>query len=166
MKRGADSPHSLLSRLQRSGAVEVVGSAGTFLHDACIRIGGDKALAAVADELAATLDLLDGLDADAEMSAACALHTLGQSGVCLPEAEAKRLPAGVRDLLDGQQAAEKVWSLYAARSSAGSAEGLRRLLLAIIRDLRVVLILLSRASSRACAPRSTRRPSSAASWPS
>ncbi|HEY2394793.1 MAG TPA: bifunctional (p)ppGpp synthetase/guanosine-3',5'-bis(diphosphate) 3'-pyrophosphohydrolase [Rudaea sp.] len=148
MKRGADSPHSLLSRLQRSGAVEVVGSAGKFLHDACMRLSGDNALAAVADELAATLALLDELDADAEMSGACALHTLQQSGICLLEAEARRLPAGVRDLIDGQQAAEKVWSLYAARSSAGSAEGLRRLLLAIIRDLRVVLILLARQLAR------------------
>jgi len=148
MKRGADSPHSLFSRLQRSGAVEVVGSAGAFLRDACVRVSGDTALAAAADELAATLDLLEELDADAEMSGACALHALQQCGISLPEAEVSRLPPGVRDLIDGQQAAEKVWSLYAARSSAGSAEGLRRLLLAIIRDLRVVLILLARQLAR------------------
>ena len=148
MKRGADSPHSLLPRLQRSGAVEALGSAGAFLHEACARIGGDKALAATADELAATLDLLDDLDADAETSAAYTLHTLQQCGISLPDADARRLPPGVRDLVDGQQAAEKVWSLYAARSGAGSAEGLRRLLLAIIRDLRVVLILLARQLAR------------------
>ena len=46
-------------------------------------------------------------------------------------------------LLDGLQAAEQVWSLHAQREGRGNAEGLRRLLLAIIRDLRVVLILLS-----------------------
>jgi GTP pyrophosphokinase len=73
---------------------------------------------------------------------------LQQSGVVLPAAEHKRLPAGVRDLVEGQLAAEKVWSLYAARSGGGSAEGLRRLLLAIIRDLRVVLILLARQLAR------------------
>jgi GTP pyrophosphokinase len=73
---------------------------------------------------------------------------LQQSGIAMPEADSKRLGTGVRDLVDGQQAAEKVWSLYAARSGAGSAEGLRRLLLAIIRDLRVVLILLARQLAR------------------
>jgi GTP pyrophosphokinase len=148
MKRGADSPHSLLSRLQRSGAIQVLGSAGTFLQDACARIAGDKAFAATEDELSATLDLLEDLDADPEMSAAYTLHSLQQCGIALPEADGKRLAAGVRDLIDGQQAAEKVWSLYAARSGAGSAEGLRRLLLAIIRDLRVVLILLARQLAR------------------
>ena len=51
--------------------------------------------------------------------------------------------APVRPLLDGLQAAEQVWSLHAQREGRGNAEGLRRLLLAIIRDLRVVLILLS-----------------------
>src|SRR5262249_39675953 len=39
-------------------------------------------------------------------------------------------------------------SLYSARSAAGGAEGLRRLLLAIIRDLRVVFILLARQLAR------------------
>ncbi|HET7796240.1 MAG TPA: HD domain-containing protein, partial [Nevskia sp.] len=78
------------------------------------------------------------------MLAACILHTLQQCGVALTAPELARLPPGVRDLIDGQQAAEKVWSLHAARNNAGSAEGLRRLLLAIIRDLRVVFILLAR----------------------
>jgi GTP pyrophosphokinase len=50
----------------------------------------------------------------------------------------------VVDLIEGQRAAGKVWSLYSVRSGAGAAEGLRRLLLAIIRDLRVVFILLAR----------------------
>jgi GTP pyrophosphokinase len=147
MKRAADSPHSLLSRLQRGHIVATLGG-GTFVHDACARISGDKALAAAEQELVATLDLLVDLDADAEMFAAYTLHALQQSGIAMPEADSKRLGTGVRDLVDGQQAAEKVWSLYAARSGAGSAEGLRRLLLAIIRDLRVVLILLARQLAR------------------
>jgi GTP pyrophosphokinase len=95
-------------------------------------------------ELIATLGLLENLEGDAGMLAACILHTLQQCGVALTAPELARLPPGVRDLLDGQQAAEKVWSLHAARNNAGSAEGLRRLLLAIIRDLRVVFILLAR----------------------
>jgi GTP pyrophosphokinase len=147
MKRVADSPHSLLSRLQRDDIVATLGG-GTFVHDACARIGDDKAFAVTEQELVATLDLLVDLDADAEMFAACTLHTLQQCGITMPEGDGKRLGTGVRDLIDGQQAAEKVWSLYAARSGAGSAEGLRRLLLAIIRDLRVVLILLARQLAR------------------
>ena len=148
MKRAADAPHSLLTRLQRSDVVPALGGAETFLHDACARIESDKALAATEQELIVTLDLLEELEADAEMSAAFTLHTLQQHGIALPEADTRRLAPGVRDLIDGQQAAEKVWSLYAERSGAGSAEGLRRLLLAIIRDLRVVLILLARQLAR------------------
>jgi GTP pyrophosphokinase len=147
MKRAADSPHSLLSRLQRDDIVAALGG-GAFVHDACARVGGDKAFTATEHELIATFDLLADLDADAEMFAAYTLHALQQSGIAMPEADSKRLGSGVRDLIEGQQAAEKVWSLYAARSGAGSAEGLRRLLLAIIRDLRVVLILLARQLAR------------------
>jgi len=147
MKRAADSPHSLLSRLQRDDIVAALGG-GAFVHDACARVGGDKAFTATEQELIATFDLLADLDADAEMFAAYTLHALQQSGIAMPEADSKRLGTGVRDLIEGQQAAEKVWSLYAARSGAGSAEGLRRLLLAIIRDLRVVLILLARQLAR------------------
>jgi len=88
--------------------------------------------------------LLENLEGDAEMLAACILHALQQCGVALTAPELARLPPGMRDLIDGQQAAEKIWSLHHARSGAGSAEGLRRLLLAIIRDLRVVFILLAR----------------------
>jgi GTP pyrophosphokinase len=45
-------------------------------------------------------------------------------------------------------AAERVWALHAQRSPQGGSEGLRRLLLAIIRDVRVVFILLSRQLAR------------------
>ncbi len=66
------------------------------------------------------------------------------AGCLFSEAELQAFGNEVADLVEGQRAAEKVWSLYAARSGAGAAEGLRRLLLAIIRDLRVVFILLAR----------------------
>ena len=66
------------------------------------------------------------------------------------------MPESVRRLVEGQREAERVWTLHAQRGTHASAEGLRRLLLAIIRDLRVVYLLLARqlASMRA-----------AASWP-
>ncbi len=66
------------------------------------------------------------------------------SGCEFTDLEIEAFGSEVVDLVEGQRAAEKVWSLHAARSGAGAAEGLRRLLLAIIRDLRVVFILLAR----------------------
>ncbi|MEO7258493.1 MAG: bifunctional (p)ppGpp synthetase/guanosine-3',5'-bis(diphosphate) 3'-pyrophosphohydrolase, partial [Luteimonas sp.] len=63
--------------------------------------------------------------------------------------------------LEGQRAAAQVWALHAERRDGGCSEGLRRLLLAIVRDLRVVPILLARqlARMRAAArlPESERR---------
>ena len=47
--------------------------------------------------------------------------------------ELGKLP-GLPSLLAGLQAAEQVWSLHAQRESRGNAEGLRRLLLALIKD--------------------------------
>lgn len=92
-------------------------------------------------ELAETLSLLDRLGADAETLQAAVLYAAG------PDIEAHApwpvVPA-VKALLEGQHEAEKVWVLWGERGARSSAEGLRRLLLAIIRDLRGVLILLAR----------------------
>ena len=66
------------------------------------------------------------------------------AGCEFTDAEIAAFDFEVVDLVEGQRAAEKVWSLHAARSGTGTSEGLRRLLLAIIRDLRVVFILLAR----------------------
>ncbi|MEO8161804.1 MAG: HD domain-containing protein, partial [Arenimonas sp.] len=87
------------------------------------------------------LAVLEELRADAEVQAAALLHLHPP----LREAAATALAdaAGVRQLLDGLQAAEQVWSLHARRDNRSGAEGLRRLLLALIRDLRVVLVLLA-----------------------
>ncbi len=81
------------------------------------------------------------------MQVACLLHLCPALGAGLAPALLERLP-GVPNLLSGLLAAEQVWSLHAQRESRGNAEGLRRLLLAIIRDLRVVLILLSEQLAR------------------
>ncbi len=88
-----------------------------------------------------SLALLDRLGADADTLQAAMLYAAG------PEVEAKppwSVSASVRTLLEGLHEAEKVWALWGERGARSSAEGLRRLLLAIIRDLRVVLILLAR----------------------
>ncbi|MEO7149070.1 MAG: HD domain-containing protein, partial [Rhodanobacteraceae bacterium] len=68
-------------------------------------------------------------------------------------AQSRGLSESVRRLVEGQREAERVWTLHAQRGAHGGAEGLRRLLLAIIRDLRVVYLLLARqlATMRAAA---------------
>jgi GTP pyrophosphokinase len=88
-----------------------------------------------------TLELLDQLRADVEVQAATLLHLHAPLRARAEAALAGA--AGVRQLLDGLQAAEQVWSLHARRENRTGAEGLRRLLLALIKDLRVVLVLLS-----------------------
>jgi len=90
-----------------------------------------------------TLDALALLHADGDVAAAALLFELPP----LAERVEAALPAahaGIAALLEGQRAATKVWTLHAESAGSGNAEGLRRLLLAIVRDLRVVPILLAR----------------------
>ena len=93
-----------------------------------------------------TLDALAKLGADGETVAAALLQDCPPPDGALAGIE-KKFPA-VAALLEGQNAASQVWSLHAERGSHASNEGLRRLLLAIVRDLRVVPILLARQLSR------------------
>jgi GTP pyrophosphokinase len=99
------------------------------------------------DVLATTLELLTLLGADGEVIAAAILHACptwrGKVRARLDQAH----PA-VAVLLDGQAAAAQVWALHAAHRDDRNQEGLRRLLLAIVRDLRVIPILLSRQLAR------------------
>lgn len=90
------------------------------------------------------LQLLTGLGLDEETLSATLIYGLAGDGDAVDEP----MSPGVRLLVDGQIAAEKVWALHAARGAHTSAEGLRRLLLAIVRDLRVVFILLARQLAR------------------
>ena len=53
----------------------------------------------------------------------------------------KTCKPSLRRLIEGQGEAEKVWALHAQKGPVGGAEGLRRLLLAIIRDLRVEALI-------------------------
>lgn len=95
-------------------------------------------------EVVAVLDLLETLGLDEDAQASCVLHAMATSGIAIEDADFAAFPPDVRTLCEGQQAARKVWALHAGRSGASANEGLRRLLLAIIRDLRVVFILLAR----------------------
>jgi len=143
VKRSAELPITLWSWLEARARAQTTSAEFDAVFALRDRVDQSKnTFAPHEPELVATLALLDDLDADPQMQAACILHTLQQCGVASDVAA--KLAPGLRDLIEGQQAAEKVWSLHAARSTSASAEGLRRLLLAIIRDLRVVLILLAR----------------------
>lgn len=98
---------------------------------------------AVAAEAAATIALLAELGVGEEAQAACLLHALAVVDPSFDASVLAQFPPDVRVLVEGQQAAERVWALYAAHGGVGGSEGLRRLLLAIIRDVRVVFILLA-----------------------
>ncbi len=84
--------------------------------------------------LSETLEVLDQLAADAPTRAAAIAQLLG----CWAQAERAEPDAG--RLHEGLDEADKIWALHASGSGG---EGLRRLLLAIVRDIRVVFVLLA-----------------------
>ncbi|MDQ3617145.1 MAG: bifunctional (p)ppGpp synthetase/guanosine-3',5'-bis(diphosphate) 3'-pyrophosphohydrolase [Pseudomonadota bacterium] len=94
-----------------------------------------------------TLDALARLDADGDTVLAATLHAYPALQAQMGEGFERRQPA-VAALLEGQRAAAQVWALHAEHGGAAGSEGLRRLLLAIVRDLRVVPILLARQLAR------------------
>ena len=94
-------------------------------------------------EFVSTLAELEKLATGAIAQTALLLHEAEQAGCELPQIQLQEFGDDVIELVEGQRAAGKVWSLHSERSGASAAEGLRRLLLAIIRDLRVVFILLA-----------------------
>src|SRR5690349_532577 len=105
--------------------------------EACAGLALDPA------ECADTLDLLAMLGCDAQTQAAAVWFELALRDPQAWTVRAQALPADLQRLVEGQLAAQKVWALHAQRET-GTSEGLRRLLLAIIRDLRVVFVLLAR----------------------
>ncbi|MEP6898606.1 MAG: bifunctional (p)ppGpp synthetase/guanosine-3',5'-bis(diphosphate) 3'-pyrophosphohydrolase [Rhodanobacter sp.] len=94
------------------------------------------------------LDLLGMLGCDAQTQAAALWFELARVDPLFWKTESGKLPAELQRLVAGQQAAEQVWTLHAQRSAESATEGLRRLLLAIVRDLRVVFVLLARQLAR------------------
>jgi GTP pyrophosphokinase len=95
----------------------------------------------------AMLAALQRLDADSDSLAAAILHTYpGLQAALGPKFEREHPPLVA--LLDGQRAAAQVWALHAEQEGRSGSEGLRRLLLAIVRDMRVVPILLARQLAR------------------
>ena len=92
--------------------------------------------------------LLDGLGCDDDTRAAAWWYALARTQSQAWVERSTSVDEDVRRLVEGQQQAETVWALHAGRGGRAGAEGLRRLLLAIIRDLRVVYLLLARQLAR------------------
>jgi GTP pyrophosphokinase len=95
-------------------------------------------------EVVRVLEVLSGLGVDGETLLAAALYPL-------VEGHPERLPRmtnahgeRIGTLLAGQLEAEKIRPLHEQKAASTSAEGLRRLLLVLIRDVRVVFVLLAR----------------------
>lgn len=96
-----------------------------------------------ADEaLVQTLECLRGLSVDADVLVATIVHAHAPT-LADRLSDLVRLMPSLAPLLDGQRAAEQVWSLHAGRPPGSDAEGLRRLLLALIKDVRGILIVLA-----------------------
>lgn len=98
-------------------------------------------------ECEAVCELLLQLGCDEETCAAACWFAVAVHDRAAWDTAAAALPPTLRRLVEGQLAAETVWVLHAQRPGAAT-EGLRRLLLAIIRDLRVVFVLLARQLAR------------------
>ncbi|MGH8027053.1 MAG: HD domain-containing protein, partial [Pseudoxanthomonas sp.] len=96
--------------------------------------------------LADTLEALVALSAEGDVLVAALLFGIPGLQAGLKTQLAKQ--SGIAGLVDGQNAAAQVWALHAERLVAGNSEGLRRLLLSIVHDLRVVPILLARQLAR------------------
>ena len=93
---------------------------------------------AVLDDCLRLWDILAALSADPDMHLAAAVYlcpAVLDGGFTLK-------PEQIR-LLDGLNASGKVWQIYRQQNRIGGSEGLRRLLLALILDLRVLIILLA-----------------------
>lgn len=99
--------------------------------------------AEVLAQLGDTLTALARLNADGDVVLATILHDLPAWRARIEPQLAKSWPT-VATLLEGQRAAAQVWTLHAADPGGRNAEGLRRLLLVMVKDLRVVPVLLAR----------------------
>jgi len=94
------------------------------------------------------LELLAMLGCDTQTQAAALWFEVSRIDPALWSLREAKLQPELQRLVAGQIAAERVWALHAQHGADHGAEGLRRLLLAIIRDLRVVFILLARQLAR------------------
>jgi GTP pyrophosphokinase len=141
---GREAPDSLGALLAMPSCAPIAPALREALLDAT---PAAEAMRDPFDVLDATLSALSMLEADGEVLAAAILHAMPRLRERLEPRLAREF-AAVGIMLEGQRAAAQVWALHAEHGRSGSSEGLRRLLLAIVRDLRVVPILLARQLAR------------------
>ena len=133
--------------LTRSSAAALPDALRASLQEAWQEQEAGTAAAANWSVLADTFDALALLSADESALLAALLFDLPGLRGHLDDLPMASRPA-VNGLLDGLDAADQVWALHAGREAGRNSEGLRRLLLAIIQDLRVVPVLLARQLAR------------------
>jgi GTP pyrophosphokinase len=140
-------PLTLDQLLAKGAAAALTPALGAALREAALRPGAEDGARDPVDTVATMLDALVKLDADSDTVAAALLRNYPGLLAALGSGFEAAHPA-ITVLLEGQAAAAHVRTLHAERASGGGSEGLRRLLLAIVRDLRVVPILLARQLAR------------------
>ncbi len=142
MATPSPQPHAALAHPVSAGIAAPLRRAMQQIAATTDDAGGDPP-----EIVASMLEALSLLGADGDTAAAAILHAHPAWETALrPQIE--REAPGIAPLLEGQRAAEQVWALHAERHGQAGNEGLRRLLLAIVRDLRVVPILLARQLAR------------------
>ena len=142
--RASLSAESLLDWYQRNAARLMPEHCALLDHVQQALTAPGAVFAEPVSSLIATLDILTELQVDGETLCAAALFPLLLAGTLNLADVQKRFGKRIEVLLSGQLEAEKIWPLYDQKAPNTSAEGLRRLLLVLIRDLRVVFVLLAR----------------------
>ena len=138
--------HDIATLLQRPALQALPAPLRHALAEAAAQDGADAGMPDPVGVAADTLDTLAALSADGDVMLAALLYAVPalQSAV----RSGTGVSAALADLREGQAAAAQVWALHAEQERSVNTEGLRRLLLAIVRDLRVVTILLARQLAR------------------
>ncbi|AXK71075.1 bifunctional (p)ppGpp synthetase/guanosine-3',5'-bis(diphosphate) 3'-pyrophosphohydrolase [Lysobacter sp. TY2-98] len=135
--------HPLADALAHPAATVLAAPLRTALESAAVAPVGTAAWALIES----TLGSLATLGGDSDMVAATLVHDWPGLADALDAGFGARFPA-VAALVESQHAAEPVSDLHARHPDGRGSEGLRRLLLAMVRDLRVVPILLARQLAR------------------
>ncbi|MEL1265548.1 bifunctional (p)ppGpp synthetase/guanosine-3',5'-bis(diphosphate) 3'-pyrophosphohydrolase [Pseudoxanthomonas putridarboris] len=139
--------HDIATLLQRSAVAALTPAMRQAIETAAQDVDAAEGMRDPLPVLADTLDTLAALSADGEVVAAALLFGLPAVQPAVM-ADLSRSSPGLADLIEGQAAAAQVWALHAEQARGANSEGLRRLLLAIVRDLRVVPVLLARQLAR------------------
>jgi GTP pyrophosphokinase len=140
----ADKPRGRDELLQWMGAYrKSVGPAAEYSQQLLQDLLNLHALPASAlDALLELLELLQMLSADPTTVSCAIVHVFGQAETARPGVE-HDMPAAVQRQLQELKKLKHYESGRSENSTERSAEGLRRLLLALVNDVRVVLIDLS-----------------------